>query len=59
MFRKIGSELKKHVLTGISYMIPLVIAGAVIMAIARLGLVVHFSELQIFGMRNTQTVRIV
>lgn len=57
MFRKIGSELKKHVLTGISYMIPLVIAGAVIMAIARL--VVRFSELQIFGMRNTQTVRIV
>ncbi|MBC6308520.1 PTS fructose transporter subunit IIC [Listeria sp. FSL L7-1582] len=37
MFRKIGSELKKHVLTGISYMIPLVIAGAVIMAIARVG----------------------
>lgn len=56
MFRKIGSELKKHVLTGISYMIPLVIAGAVIMAIARVG--GSFSELQIFGMRNTQIVRI-
>ncbi|KMY49717.1 PTS fructose transporter subunit IIC [Peribacillus loiseleuriae] len=37
MVKKIGSELKKHVLTGISYMIPLVIAGAVIMAIARVG----------------------
>lgn len=37
MMRTIGSELKKHVLTGISYMIPLVIAGAVIMAISRVG----------------------
>lgn len=37
MFKKIGNELKKHVLTGISYMIPLVIAGAVIMAVARVG----------------------
>lgn len=37
MMRAIGSELKKHVLTGISYMIPLVIAGAVIMAISRVG----------------------
>lgn len=56
MFRKIGSELKKHVLTGISYMIPLVIAGAVIMAIARVG--GSFLVLQIFGTRNMQTVRI-
>lgn len=37
MIRAIGSDIKKHVLTGISYMIPLVIAGAVIMAIARVG----------------------
>ncbi|MCH4168697.1 MAG: PTS fructose transporter subunit IIC [Streptococcaceae bacterium] len=35
--KKIGSEIKNHVLTGISYMIPLVIAGAVIMAISRVG----------------------
>ena len=34
---KIASEIKNHVLTGISYMIPLVIAGAVIMAISRVG----------------------
>lgn len=37
MLKKIVSELKKHVLTGISYMIPLVIAGAMIMAISRVG----------------------
>ena len=30
-------DLKRHFLTGISYMIPLVIAGAVIMGIARIG----------------------
>lgn len=35
--KKIASEIKNHVLTGISYMIPLVIAGAVIMAISRVG----------------------
>ncbi|WP_218184418.1 hypothetical protein [Thermoanaerobacter thermocopriae] len=35
--KEIGQQLKKHLLTGISYMIPLVIAGAVIMAIARIG----------------------
>lgn len=35
--KRIVSELKRHVLTGISYMIPLVIAGAVIMAISRIG----------------------
>lgn len=37
MLKTVGNELKKHLLTGISYMIPLVIAGAVIMAIARIG----------------------
>lgn len=37
MIKTIGNELKRHVLTGISYMIPLVIAGAVIMAISRVG----------------------
>lgn len=35
--KKLASEMKNHVLTGISYMIPLVIAGAVIMAISRVG----------------------
>ncbi|WP_313631093.1 PTS fructose transporter subunit IIC [Enterococcus devriesei] len=35
--KKVLSEIKNHVLTGISYMIPLVIAGAVIMAISRVG----------------------
>ncbi|MFS7399052.1 PTS fructose transporter subunit IIC [Carnobacterium maltaromaticum] len=35
--RKVGNSIKNHVLTGISYMIPLVIAGAVIMAISRVG----------------------
>lgn len=35
--KKIANEIKNHVLTGISYMIPLVIAGAVIMAISRVG----------------------
>ena len=30
-------DLKRHFLTGISYMIPLVIAGDVIMGIARIG----------------------
>ncbi len=34
---RVFEDIKKHVLTGISYMIPLVIAGAVIMAIARVG----------------------
>ncbi len=33
--KKVGSDLKRHLLTGVSYMIPLVIAGAVIMAFAR------------------------
>ena len=35
--KKIATDIKNHVLTGISYMIPLVIAGAVIMAISRVG----------------------
>lgn len=35
--KKFAGEIKNHVLTGISYMIPLVIAGAVIMAISRVG----------------------
>ncbi len=35
--KKVLSDVKNHVLTGISYMIPLVIAGAVIMAISRVG----------------------
>lgn len=35
--KNVLSEIKNHVLTGISYMIPLVIAGAVIMAISRVG----------------------
>jgi len=35
--KNLASEMKNHVLTGISYMIPLVIAGAVIMAISRVG----------------------
>ena len=35
--KKIASDIKNHVLTGISYMIPLVIAGAVIMAVSRVG----------------------
>lgn len=35
--KKVAGDIKNHVLTGISYMIPLVIAGAVIMAISRVG----------------------
>lgn len=35
--KTIANDIKNHVLTGISYMIPLVIAGAVIMAISRVG----------------------
>ena len=30
-------DIKMHVLTGVSYMIPFAIAGAVIMGIARIG----------------------
>ena len=35
--KNVMTDIKNHVLTGISYMIPLVIAGAVIMAISRVG----------------------
>ncbi|WP_082610548.1 PTS fructose transporter subunit IIC [Liquorilactobacillus satsumensis] len=35
--KKIGKELEQHIMTGISYMIPIVIAGAVLMAISRVG----------------------
>lgn len=35
--KKFLQELKRHVLTGVSYMIPFTIAGAVIMGIARVG----------------------
>ena len=31
------SELKRHAMTGVSYMLPLVVAGAIIMGIARIG----------------------
>jgi len=31
------NDLKRHLLTGVSYMIPLVIAGAMLMAVARIG----------------------
>jgi len=36
-WKKLGKELEQHVMTGISYMIPIVIAGAVLMAISRVG----------------------
>ncbi|WKF85883.1 PTS fructose transporter subunit IIC [Lacticaseibacillus pantheris] len=36
-WKKFGKDLETHVMTGISYMIPLVIAGAVLMAISRVG----------------------
>ncbi|MDN6967796.1 PTS mannose transporter subunit IIAB [Oenococcus sp. UCMA 17063] len=36
-WKKIGQELERHLMTGISYMIPIVIAGAVLMAISRVG----------------------
>lgn len=35
--KQILQDLKRHVLTGVSYMIPFTIAGAVIMGIARVG----------------------
>ncbi|MGQ2376459.1 PTS fructose transporter subunit IIC [Companilactobacillus zhachilii] len=37
MSKSFWKELEKHVMTGISYMIPVVIAGAVLMAISRIG----------------------
>jgi PTS system fructose-specific IIC component len=36
-WKKFGKDLETHLMTGISYMIPLVIAGAVLMAISRVG----------------------
>ena len=35
--KKFGNDIETHIMTGISYMIPLVIAGAVLMAISRVG----------------------
>lgn len=35
--KKFGKDLETHIMTGISYMIPMVIAGAVLMAISRIG----------------------
>lgn len=35
--KKFGKNIETHIMTGISYMIPLVIAGAVLMAISRVG----------------------
>jgi PTS system fructose-specific IIC component len=35
--KKFGKDLETHIMTGISYMIPVVIAGAVLMAISRIG----------------------
>lgn len=37
MSKSFWKELEKHIMTGISYMIPVVIAGAVLMAISRIG----------------------
>lgn len=36
-WKKFGKDLETHIMTGISYMIPLVIAAAVLMAISRVG----------------------
>lgn len=36
-WKKFGKQLETHIMTGISYMIPVVIAGAVLMAISRVG----------------------
>lgn len=36
-WKKLGKELEQHIMTGISYMIPIVVAGAVLMAISRVG----------------------
>ncbi|RWZ66244.1 PTS fructose transporter subunit IIC [Lacticaseibacillus paracasei] len=35
--KKFGKDIETHIMTGISYMIPLVLAGAVLMAISRVG----------------------
>ncbi|MQS76430.1 PTS fructose transporter subunit IIC [Companilactobacillus halodurans] len=37
MSKSFWKDIEKHVMTGISYMIPVVIAGAVLMAISRIG----------------------
>ncbi|GAB5052993.1 PTS fructose transporter subunit IIC [Pediococcus ethanolidurans] len=36
-WKKFGKQLETHIMTGISYMIPVVISGAVLMAISRVG----------------------
>lgn len=36
-WKKVGKQLEQHIMTGISYMIPAVITGAVLMAISRIG----------------------
>ncbi|WPC20217.1 PTS fructose transporter subunit IIC [Pediococcus inopinatus] len=36
-WKKFGKTLEQHIMTGISYMIPVVISGAVLMAISRVG----------------------
>ncbi|GBG95451.1 PTS system, fructose/mannitol specific EIIC component [Ligilactobacillus salitolerans] len=36
-WKKAGKQLEQHIMTGISYMIPAVITGAVLMAISRIG----------------------
>ncbi|MFT9098408.1 PTS fructose transporter subunit IIC [Liquorilactobacillus sp.] len=36
-WKKMGKKLEQHIMTGISYMIPIVIAGAVLMAVSRVG----------------------
>ncbi len=33
----IGTEIRQALMTGVSYMLPLVIAGAVIMGLSRIG----------------------
>ena len=35
--KKLGHDLEKYIMTGISYMIPIIIVGAVLMAISRIG----------------------
>ncbi|WEV57570.1 hypothetical protein [Ligilactobacillus acidipiscis] len=36
-WKKVGKQLEQHIMTGISYMIPAMITGAVLMAISRIG----------------------
>ncbi|ROV55645.1 PTS mannose transporter subunit IIAB, partial [Vibrio ponticus] len=35
--KSVGTELKNAIMTGVSYMLPFIIAGAVLMGIARIG----------------------